>query len=136
MALVSPMAIGRATRLRQAASALVSAMNIAEGWPVEIAAMLSQIGCVALPPATLKKVHKGEVLTEAEQSTMARLPAITEQVLGNIPPLEPVLEILRYAPKHFDGTGQPASLASGGIRSLRDSGAQGHPRPGCARERI
>lgn len=124
LALVSPMAFGRATRLRQAASSLVSAMNVAEGWPVEIAAMLSQIGSVTLPPATLDKVHKGEVLTEAEQSMMARLPAITEQVLGNIPRLEPVLEILRYAPKHFDGSGQPAAIVAGeaipwGARALK-----------------
>jgi response regulator RpfG family c-di-GMP phosphodiesterase len=124
LALASPPAFGRASRLRKAAAALVSAAGIAESWHVEIAAMLSQIGCVTLPPNTLEKVYQGEGLSESEQTMLSRLPAVTEQILSHIPRLEPVLEILRYSQKRFDGTGPPEGGPAGeelpwGARALK-----------------
>jgi response regulator RpfG family c-di-GMP phosphodiesterase len=124
LALASPLAFGRAARLRKAVAALVSAAGIAKSWHVEIAAMLSQIGCVTLPPATLEKVYQGEMLSGPEQAMISRLPAVTEQILSHIPRLEPLLEILRYSQKHFDGTGPPADAPAGedlpwGSRALK-----------------
>lgn len=124
LGLASPMAFGRATRLRQMVSVLVCAMHISESWDVEIAAMLSQLGYVTLPPPTLEKVFRGEELSEPEQAMISRLPAVTDQILKNIPRLEPVLEILRYSQKHFDGTGPPTGGPVGeelpwGARALK-----------------
>jgi response regulator RpfG family c-di-GMP phosphodiesterase len=124
LALASPMAFGRATRLRKSVSALAAAMHIDESWHVEIAAMLSQMAYVTLPPETLEKVFRGEPLNEREQAMIARLPTVTEQVLNKIPRLEPVLEILRYSEKHFDGSGTPAGGLAGeelpwGARALK-----------------
>jgi response regulator RpfG family c-di-GMP phosphodiesterase len=118
------MAFGRATRLRRAVGALISAMGIAEGWHVEVAAMLSQIGYVILPQLTLEKAYRGESLSEADNAMLERIPAVTEQVLGHIPRLEPVQEILRYQYKRFDGTGHPGDPIKGedipwGARALR-----------------
>jgi response regulator RpfG family c-di-GMP phosphodiesterase len=107
LALASPMAFGRATRLREAVGAIGAALGVSERWHVEVAAMLSQIGSVTLPPSTLEKVYQGGVLSEAEESMVRRMPAITEQVLDHIPRLEPVREILYCQHKHFDGTGEP-----------------------------
>ena len=120
----SPMAFGRATRLRQSVSGLISAMGISEGWYVEVAAMLSQIGHVTLPQALLEKVYQGEILSEEEQKIMDRIPIVTEQVLSNIPRLEPVQEILPYQHKQFDGGGYPADARRGeeipwGARALK-----------------
>ena len=86
--------------------------------------MLSQIGCVTLSPATLEKVYRGGELTVAEEEMMRRLPAIAEEVLGNIPRLEPVREILRYQHQRFDGTGFPGDSVAGedipwGARALK-----------------
>jgi|ERR1017187_6542435 HD-GYP domain-containing protein (c-di-GMP phosphodiesterase class II) len=86
--------------------------------------MLSQIGHVTLPQATLEKAYHGEILSEAEQAMLQRVPTVTEQVLGNIPRLEPVREILRYQHKHFDGTCEPADARRGedipwGARALK-----------------
>src|ERR1035441_2928734 len=69
--------------------------------------MLSQIGSVILPAATLERVYRGETLSEPEQAILKRMPGVVAQVLGNIPRLEPVLEILRYREKDFDGSGLP-----------------------------
>lgn len=124
LGLASPMAFGRATRLRQSVSLAISAVGVPQGWHVEMAAMLSQIGHVTLPNATLEKVFRGEPLIEAEQIMMQRVPAIAEQVLSNIPRLESVREILRYRHKNFDGSGPPADAVRGdaipwGARALR-----------------
>lgn len=124
LSLVSPAAFGRATRLRQSVAALVSTLEVRDKWQVEVAAMLSQIGCVILPPHTLEKIYQGEALSEAEQAMLGRMPAVVNQVLGNIPRLEPVLAILRYQYKNYDGSGKPSDGTAGeaipwGARALR-----------------
>jgi response regulator RpfG family c-di-GMP phosphodiesterase len=124
LGLVSPLAFGRASRLRQTTAALAAALGVSESWHVEVAAMLSQIGSLALPPATLEKAYQGEEMSETELEMMRRTPGTTEQILGNIPRLEPVLEILRCQYKHFDGTGPPRGMTGGeaipwGARALK-----------------
>jgi response regulator RpfG family c-di-GMP phosphodiesterase len=124
LGLASPLAFGRASRLRQTAASLAAALNVSESWHVEVAAMLSQIGSIALPPATLERAYQGEEMSETELEMMRRIPRVTEQVLENIPRLDPVLEILRCQHKHFDGTGPPGGMAGGeaipwGARALK-----------------
>jgi response regulator RpfG family c-di-GMP phosphodiesterase len=124
LALASPVAFGRAGRLRQRVKALVASLSIRDWWHVEVAAMLSQIGCVILPPATLEKLYHGGELGAEERAMAERMPAVIEQVLGHIPRLEPVLEILRYQHKNYDGTGTPPDDIAGqkipwGARVLR-----------------
>lgn len=94
LALVHPAAFGRATRAREYVCELLDHFHISERWPVEVAAMLSQIGCVTLPPHTADKLYHGEELTEPEVQMMARLPSVTESLLAHIPRLEPVRAIL------------------------------------------
>jgi response regulator RpfG family c-di-GMP phosphodiesterase len=124
LGLASPLAFGRATRLRQSVAALAAALKIAESWHIEVAAMLSQIGSITLPTATLEKAYQGEEMTGAELEMVQRVPSVTEQVLGNIPRLEPVMEILRCQQKRFDGAGPPDGMAGGeaipwGARALK-----------------
>jgi response regulator RpfG family c-di-GMP phosphodiesterase len=113
LALTNPLAFGRATRLRRAIRTVGLVTGIADGWQAEVAAMLSQIGCVILPPAVLEKMNAGGRLTEDEEGMVRRSPEMVEQVLSNIPRLEGVREILRYREKHYDGSGPPAGMAGG-----------------------
>jgi CheY-like chemotaxis protein len=82
LALTSPTMFGRSVRIARLASELASAVSLAERWPVEVAAMFSQIGAVVLAPDVVE--------TEAA----ARLPVLAERMLSGIPRLEPVREIL------------------------------------------
>jgi response regulator RpfG family c-di-GMP phosphodiesterase len=113
LGLASPLAFGRANRLRRCARILASAAEIADGWQIEVAAMLSQIGCIILPAAVLQKIHEGRDLSEDEEHMVRRVPEVGEQVLSNIPRLEGVREMLRYQDKHFDGSGPPIGTVSG-----------------------
>ncbi len=124
LALASPAAFGRAMRARASAVALMDHFAIAERWPVEVAAMLSQIGCVALPPSTVEKLYHGQAVTAKEQEMIARLPGLVEELLANIPRLESVRHILRYHQKSYDGSGAPYDDVRGpaipwGARVLR-----------------
>ena len=74
--LANPLAFGRATRVRKIVEELINHFQIRERWPVEVAAMFSQIGCVTLLPATLDKLYKGEVLTGHERVMVDRRPTV------------------------------------------------------------
>jgi len=99
LALTSPLAFGRATRVKQTALELAVALSLPEPWQLEVAAMFSQLGFIALPADVLEKIHYGTALTEAETAMAARAPLLTEQLLANIPRLEGVREILTLSAK-------------------------------------
>lgn len=113
LTLANPAAFGRATRAKTYATALVTSLGITDRWPLEIAAMLSQIGSVTLPDETVEKLYQGRQLSASEQAMVARLPEVAGKLLGNIPRLEPVQDILTYQGKHFDGSGLPARIVRG-----------------------
>jgi CheY-like chemotaxis protein len=92
--LTNPTAFGRAARITRLVRALVAELALTERWPVEAAAMMSQLGASVLAPDTAEKVYASEVLSETEREVLDRLPTLTEQMLKDIPRLEPVREIL------------------------------------------
>jgi len=94
LSLTNPLAFGRATRIKQNVSDLADKLEMRERWQVEVAAMLSQLGCIVLPPDVAEKLYYGQPLSPREDAMVARLPAVTGQLLGNIPRLEVVREIL------------------------------------------
>ena len=124
LSLANPIAFGRATRVRHSVEQLLTHFEIRERWPVEVAAMLSQIGCVTLPPATVEKLYKSHSLSPAEQEMVDRMPAFVDKCLANIPRIEPVREILRLYPRQFNNRANnsaagPASELPWGARALR-----------------
>ena len=94
LSLANPLSFGRATRIKQHVSDLADKLAIRERWQVEVAAMLSQLGCIVLPAEVAEKLYYGRPLSPQEDAMVARLPAVTEQLLGNIPRLEVVRGIL------------------------------------------
>ncbi len=94
LAIASPEGFGQADRMRALAVELGRQAGLSELWQVEVAAMLSQLGCVTLPPDTAERYFRGENLTPREQEMVARMPAVTCEILAHIPRLEPVLAML------------------------------------------
>ncbi len=94
LALTSPLAFGRAARVRQHVQELGGALQVANRWQIEVAAMLSQLGSITIPEETIKRYYYGEALSEDEKAMLGRMPAVTEELLANIPRLEPVRAIL------------------------------------------
>ncbi len=94
LAITNPVAFGRAARIKQLVSRLADHLGEKERWQVEVAAMLSQLGTITLPNETAEKLYYGTPLSTAEQQMVERAPDVSEQLLGHIPRLEAVREIL------------------------------------------
>ncbi|OGV72434.1 MAG: hypothetical protein A3K19_31190 [Lentisphaerae bacterium RIFOXYB12_FULL_65_16] len=107
LSLVSPTAFGRAARLQQRVAAIAAQMGIRDRWHIEVAAMVSQIGCVALPPETAEKLAHGQAMSEREQAMVERLPTVAQQLLAHIPRMESVRDILEFQDRRYDGAGAP-----------------------------
>ncbi|HTU87106.1 MAG TPA: HD domain-containing phosphohydrolase [Solirubrobacteraceae bacterium] len=114
LALANPAAFGRGGRVKELAGRLARAAELRNRWEIEVAAMLADIGAVTLPQATAEKVYAGARLTPSEAAMVARVPAVTRQLLSKIPRLEGVLEILDAARPAGDPSGAPI-----GARVLR-----------------
>jgi CheY-like chemotaxis protein len=94
LALTNPISFGRATRIKDLVSGLADKLGVAARWEVEVAAMLSQLWTITLPPETVERLYFGQALTVDEQKMVDRAPVVTDQLLRNIPRLEGVAEIL------------------------------------------
>ena len=101
------MAFGRAQRVRRTAKRIVAQMGVAASWQIEVAAMLSQLGLLGLPPDTLEKLFAGQPLSDEEQRMFLAHPGLGRDWVANIPRLTEVAEIMAYQEKRFDGGGVP-----------------------------
>lgn len=94
LALTNPQIFGRADRLRRLVGGALDQLQVAERWPIEVAALVSQLGWIALPADTAARARAGQALSSDEQAMLARIPATTEQLLQNIPRLDVVRAII------------------------------------------
>lgn len=113
LSMLDPNSFGQGQRLREYMRSFALSYNITQTWDLELAAMLSPIGFVTMPPALLEKARAGHGLTGAEKDILARAPQIGSDLLANIPRLETVARIVLYQNKHHDGTGFPADDVAG-----------------------
>jgi CheY-like chemotaxis protein len=94
LALVNPLALGRAIRVRDRVRRLASALGLDRHWHAEFAALLSQLGAVLLPEDTARRLYDGDDLDEEERRSLVENMDTINRILGNIPRLEPVTEVL------------------------------------------
>jgi response regulator RpfG family c-di-GMP phosphodiesterase len=123
LSLANPVAFGRANRAKSFMVQLLAETRRPSDWVGEVAAMLSQIGCVTIPADTLDRMYDGSQLT-AEEATMAsRLPAVAVQLLGSIPRLEGVRDILAHMDDHYEpskpGQSKRGEAIPWGARALK-----------------
>lgn len=90
LSLVNPAAFGRAERARRYIHHIVTSMKLGNPWQYEVAAMLSQLGCVTLAAETIEAVYRGETLPPDEQAQYDAHPGVAYALLSKIPRLEPI----------------------------------------------
>ena len=106
LALTNPTLFGRASRIKRHVSQVAEEIDLQDRWQVEVAAMLSQLGHVTLPPEVVDKVYYGKPLTDKEQKMVDEAPSTTKRLVEHIPRLEPVLEILKTQDTPFKPSGK------------------------------
>jgi DNA-binding NarL/FixJ family response regulator len=107
LSLVNPAAFGRAERARRYIRHVARAMKLGNPWQYEVAAMLSQLGCVTLAPETIEAVYKGEPLTPNEQAQYAGHPSVAYDLLSKIPRLEPIAWMIEHQNGPIPSEGGP-----------------------------
>ncbi len=102
LSLVNPVAFGRSARIRRYVKHVVTRLELPGAWQFEVAAMLSQIGCVTLPPETLEKHYAGQDLTDDEQEMLASHPNVGGKLIANIPRLGDVAHMIARQQEPFN----------------------------------
>ena len=113
LALAKPIAFERSRRLRAIVKIIINGVQIHSAWQLDIATMLSQIGCVTIPDDILKKAFRGLQLGDDEIVIYKNHPVIAAEMLKKIPRLEEICKIIKYQDKYYDGTGFPEDSVSG-----------------------
>ena len=118
LSLVNPTAFGRGSRVRRLVRRMYEELKGDKPWEMEIAAMLSQVGCVTVPEEILAKIFQGGTLTDQERQMFTAHPQVGSALIANIPRLERAAEIIRYQEKRFDGSGLPTDDVKGELIPL------------------
>jgi response regulator RpfG family c-di-GMP phosphodiesterase len=113
LAIVNPSAFGRTARVRSLVRQLAGELGVDDVWQCELAALLSQIGCVAVSADALAKAHAGEELPPSERRAWETHPQVARKLIATIPRLEDVAQIVGYQAKRFDGSGFPEDATTG-----------------------
>ncbi len=94
LASVNPVAFSRTSRVQKYVRQIAQHLEVSNIWQYELAALLSQVGCVTLPAETLDKYVSGLELTEDEEKMIREHPAVGQDLLEKIPRLEVVAEMI------------------------------------------
>ena len=118
LGMVSPAASARAARLQRHVIELATALSLPERWQWGLAALVSQIGCVALPKELLSKVEADQSLSEEERSLYESHPEVAGKMLAGIPRLEDVAAIVTAQFMVLDCTNQPPDMRQWDVRTV------------------
>ncbi|MGA9801759.1 MAG: HD domain-containing phosphohydrolase [Terriglobales bacterium] len=92
--LANPVAFNKGTRICQYVRHIAGKLCLSDTWQYEIAAMLSELGCLTLTPDLLEAIHAGEPLTPEHEKRYAQHPQIAHDLLARIPRLELVADMI------------------------------------------
>ncbi|MEW5961504.1 MAG: HD domain-containing phosphohydrolase [Chloroflexota bacterium] len=101
LGLVNPIAFSRANSIRRYVRHITIQLRLPQPWQYEIAALLSQIGCVTLPPDTLDKIYAQAPLSDEEKHMFTAHPTVGYNLLANIPRLELIAQMIGQQQKSF-----------------------------------
>lgn len=116
LALANPEAFGRARRLRRIIASLAKEAGLTRRWALEVAASVSQLGAITVPPDVTRRAAAGEALSAVEQAMLERAAGVPRQLLRHLPRIEPVLELLDALALDDPLTSPLQSLESAALR--------------------
>jgi response regulator RpfG family c-di-GMP phosphodiesterase len=94
LSMANPGAYSKSVRVRRYTQQLTTEMKLSHQWKFEMAALLSQLGCVTVPPDILTRMLCGEELSDQQRAILDRHPLATRELLEKIPRLEDVAWII------------------------------------------
>ncbi|MCX6153829.1 MAG: response regulator [Candidatus Kapabacteria bacterium] len=101
---VNPTAFSIGASVRNTAKMIAEKLDMKNLWEVDLACLLSQIGCVAVPAEILQKKINNESLGHEELKIFNSHPSLGRDLLKNIPKLESIAEAIFYQFRNYDGS--------------------------------
>lgn len=101
LSFASPEIFDQATRLKRYARRIAEFLELPEIWRFEMAAALSHIGCVALPPNVRDRMHSPEKMKKEDRKIFETHPSIGKDLLEKIPRLENIARMIEGQLKPF-----------------------------------
>ena len=94
--LVQPDAVMRSKRIRRRAQRICTALKAMPAQLMDMVILLSNIGCVALPPELLEQMESGARPSKEDMQIFYTHPSIAAALLENVPRMEKVAAIIRH----------------------------------------
>jgi response regulator RpfG family c-di-GMP phosphodiesterase len=113
LATARPVAFGRTERVRVLVRRLAKQAAPSLMWRAELAALLSQIGCIGLSEEVLTKAYAGKQVVARDAELFREHPQVGRNLLKTVPRLEVIADIVLQQEKHFDGGGFPVDDIAG-----------------------
>jgi response regulator RpfG family c-di-GMP phosphodiesterase len=114
LGLVNPPAFSRSHRITRYVRHIAESLQLPGVWQFELAAMLSQIGCVTVPVEVLDKAAVALPLTPDESALLGSQSTVGRNLLAKIPRLEAVAKMVENQAKPWPNpAGQPDAAVLG-----------------------
>ena len=118
LGLVNPVALTRAARIKRYVRIMTSQLKLTDSWQFELAAILSQIGYVLIPPDLLNKAYEGKKLSDHEEQLLRTPPSIASTLLSKIPRLESIAQLIESQQKPYQGESVKDLMQEGDLAAL------------------
>jgi response regulator RpfG family c-di-GMP phosphodiesterase len=119
LGLVNPHSFSRASRIKRNVRAMAEQLKLPDVWSYELAAMLSQLGCITLPTEVMEKLDLDEEITDFERAQFNNHPEIGARLLQHIPRFEAIAKMVEQQNR------QPESIEIGPGLNLEQKGVLG-----------
>jgi response regulator RpfG family c-di-GMP phosphodiesterase len=112
LATVAPAAFGRSSRVCWCVQKLARELKVSDPWQFEAAAMLSQIGCVPMPPEVQRRHFGEEIPAFSETEGSPSHARVAARILERVPRLDMVAQMIgrqheayenaaHHSPEHY-----------------------------------
>jgi response regulator RpfG family c-di-GMP phosphodiesterase len=102
LSLSNPTAFSCGYRIKNLVVELAHLLQLSQIWKYEVAALMSQIGCITLPGDILNKKHASIELTDEENEMYHNHPKVGASLLADIPRLESVIGMISEQLRRYD----------------------------------
>ena len=105
IALVNPEAFSRAARIQRYTEGIAENLGSPYTWEIRLAAMLSQLGCLAVPAEVIERALTEQPMSDEERELYQGHAQVAAELLGRIPRLETVADIVGGHMRAADASG-------------------------------
>ncbi len=102
LSLANATAFSSGYRIKPMVENIAKELQLPGLWQYEVAALMSQIGCITLPGDVLHKLHAGIELSDDEQQMYENHPNVGSKLIAKIPRLEKVAAMIENQLRSYD----------------------------------